>query len=42
MAQRKLDLQDGAMWDLKEKLDEIKDSVRQRQSESYNMKQNIE
>ena len=41
-AQRKLDLQDGAMLDLNEKMDDIKDRVRQRQSEIYEIKQNIE
>ena len=41
-AKRKIDLQESAMTDLDEKMEEVKDHVRQRQQEINEMKRTIE
>ena len=41
-ARRKIDLQESAMNDLDEKMEEVKDHVRQRQQEINEMKRTIE
>ena len=40
--QRKIDLQEGGMEDLTEKMDEVKDHVKQRQGEINEMRRTIE